>query len=277
MDATRIQWDFLDCPDLLAQEVLAHHGDLSLPVPVVGIAASKGATVRYVPLASDGALTRTRSGYLIHVNYTSPLSRKRFTVAHEIGHILCDELSGTYPGTRYRSSNPPIAIQQEERFCQRFAAYLLIPDETIAEFTAWESLSIVKLQAKARELQVSAPALLWRVLERLPYEGGAILFRIMSKPTDPSDLKLRVDWDVFPNTPKRYIPQFDAVPALSPIHHALTHNQEVLYRDVKMDFGSLRGTKNLLVKSSNGKVLAIVLPPEVDPNVFRCGFQIAAF
>ncbi len=269
-------WTFLERPQEIAEQVRRGHGITTLPVPVAAIAQAEGATIQYVPLASEGALAHTSSGYILKVNEAATSTRRRYTIAHEVGHILCDRLTGTLSGTRYRSSDNNLGIREEERFCQRFAACLLIPDESIAAFAKWEDMSIEKLQEKARELQVSSQALIWRVLERLPNEGGAICFRIMGKPNDLEDMKLRVDWNVFPKTVKKYIARYDSVPQDSPIQRALTHQRTALYEDVKVDFGSLRGKRNLLVKSVGGSVLAIVLPVEVDPLIFKCAAQVVA-
>ena len=202
-----LDWTFLEHPQKLADELRQRHAITTTPIPVVAIAEAEGAVVQYVPLVSEGALTRTSSGYVLRVNEAAVPARRRYTIAHEIAHILCDRLTGTYPGTRYRAGNPSVAIQQEERFCQRFASYLLIPDPSIVEFASWEQISLVKLHAKSRELQVSTRALLWRVIEQLPYEGGALCFRIMPKPNNSADMKLRLDWDTFPKTAKsRHLP-----------------------------------------------------------------------
>jgi len=271
-----LDWTFLERPQQLAQEIHQRHGITSLPVPVAEIARAEGAVVKYEPLASEGALTRTKAGYVLSVNEAAVLARRRYTIAHEIGHILCDQLTGTYPGTRYRAGNQGVGIEQEERFCQRFASFLLIPDWTITDAVTWEQISIDKLRAKAKLLQVSARTLLWRVLEQLPFEGGAIYFQIMGKPNAPSDLKLRVVWSAFPKTTKSYIAPYDAAPLNSAIHNALSYQHEALCLDDKLNFGSLRGKRNLLVKSFGQAVLAIVLPQEIDPAIFRCALQTVA-
>ncbi len=271
-----LNWEFLDRPQALADELRARHGVETIPVPVAVIAEAEGAIIQCGPLLSEGSLTRTNTGYLMRVNEAAAPVRRRFTIAHEIAHILCDRSTGTYSGTRYRAGSEGVGIREEERFCQRFASYLLIPGSSIAEFASWDQVTLVKLHAKARELQVSTRALLWRVLEQLPYEGGALCFRKMAKPNDPSDIRLRLDWATFPNTRKSNIYRFDAVPVASPIRGALGHSREILCTEARVEFGSLRGTRNLLVKAFGQSVVAIVLPGEVDPGVFRSALQTVA-
>ena len=108
--------------------------------------------------------------------------------------------------------------------------------------------------------------MLWRVLEQVPYEGGFIWFRTMSKPTDPKELRLRLDWGVFPKSEKIFLPRYDSVPENSPIRKALEESEERLFRDVKLDFGSLRGKWNLIAKVMGQAVLTILIPKEIDPD-----------
>jgi len=269
-------WSFLDRPKHLAAELLRSHNMLTYPVPVASIAEAEGATVIYEPLAADGVLLRENDGYLMKVNLAASPTRRRYSVAHELGHMICDKMTGTHPAVRYRAASASFGIRAEERFCQQFASYLLMPDDSIADFNAWEKVRIPELRLRARKLNVSAHAFLWRVLEQLPYEGGAICFRVMGKPNNRADIKLRLDWDVFPKTPKSFLARYDAVPDSSPIRQVLGHPHQRLCRDVKLDFGSLRGHRNLLIQAFGQTVLTVVLPPEVDPDIFKCALQVEA-
>lgn len=66
----------------------------SAPVNIVGLARALGVTVRQADLGSNSGgifpdiATGGFSGYTIVVNSAHPRVRKRFTVAHELGHFL---------------------------------------------------------------------------------------------------------------------------------------------------------------------------------------------
>ena len=250
----------------LAVKMRCRHNASRYPVPVISIAENVGATVEYAQILSDGSLGRTEGGYIIKVNETLHPYRQRFTIAHELGHIVFEREAQESSSIRRCSTGTFNNRKEEEQFCNYFAACLLLPDNAIAEFTEWKAISIQKLMVKAHELEVSVDALVWRVLEQTPYEGGTLWFRMMGKPTNPKDIKLRLDWGVFPKTERMYLPRYDAVPKRSPIHQALASPHEKLYHNVEVDFGSLRGRRTLLVKAIGQRVLAIVFPEEVNPS-----------
>jgi len=250
----------------LASEILRRHNVSGYPIPIERIAQNEGANVQYTQILCEGTLSRTEEGYVIRVNRNSPPHRRRFTIAHELGHIVFARLNLKVANTRQCSPESFSNGREEERFCDRFAASLLIPDNAITEFTEWKEISIQRLIRKAHELKVSIKSLIWRVVEQAPYEGGALWFRMMAKPTDPKDVKLRLEWGVFPKNKRMYLPRYDAVPKNSPIYQALTCPGERIYHNVKLDFGSLRGRRTLLMKAIGQQVLAIVLPKEISPN-----------
>ena len=65
-------------------------------------------------------------GLVIKLNVNSSRSRKRFTLAHEVGHLLV----GTVPGHRSASREDPAL----ERACDAIAAELLMPTEDAIAF-----------------------------------------------------------------------------------------------------------------------------------------------
>jgi IrrE N-terminal-like domain len=78
-------------------------------------------------LPFEGGLFRTKGvGLTIKLNSHSPTTRKRFTLAHELGHLLL----GTVPGFRNNSCSDAAL----ERACDSIAAELLMPTQEIANF-----------------------------------------------------------------------------------------------------------------------------------------------
>lgn len=75
---------------------------------------------------TSGMATKTEFGWIIVLNADEAIVRQRFSLAHEIKHILDDGLidfaGGLYPATRGYS-----AEERTERVCDRFAAALLMP------------------------------------------------------------------------------------------------------------------------------------------------------
>jgi hypothetical protein len=73
-----------------------------------------------------GLFNLPERGLVIKLNADSPPFRKRFTLAHEIGHLLL----GTVPGLRSACSEDQVL----ERACDSLAAELLMPSEDAVEF-----------------------------------------------------------------------------------------------------------------------------------------------
>jgi Zn-dependent peptidase ImmA (M78 family) len=149
--------------DPAVKSIILRH-QLRSPVNVTGIAKELGVAVwelKTLPTAISGKIWRDAhggpSGFSIGVNSREPLSRKRFTVAHEIGHLLLHrrkldagifEEDTMYRGTGMNST--------EEIQANQFAADLLMPMGLIHSLMAAGMTGVRDLAA---ELQVSEPAL----------------------------------------------------------------------------------------------------------------------
>lgn len=135
------------------------------PVTVVGIATDLGLKVWSQDLGNGvaGKLSRANltqvgaSGWAIYVNRRDAEVRRRFTVAHEIGHFLLhvpnlDVGEEIQDDTFYRSA----LSSSQERQANEFAADLLMPFHLINSLT--ES-GITEPDELARRLKVSETAM----------------------------------------------------------------------------------------------------------------------
>ena len=118
-----------------AREVLDRFWDLRLPVNVQRIAAGLGGEVGDLPPEErtiSGKVERTENGFRILVNPEEPEHRRRFTIAHEIGHVV---LGHVRPGEKaLRDPHRPWSFLDEdarERAANYFAAELLMPEKTV--------------------------------------------------------------------------------------------------------------------------------------------------
>ena len=90
----------------------------------------------------SGAIKRTEEGFKIFVNAHEPLTRKRFTIAHELGHFFLEDFQ-TNQEEITRTEDiffrfPPETPSDKTREVKAnyFAACLLMPSFLIKEF--WE-------------------------------------------------------------------------------------------------------------------------------------------
>jgi hypothetical protein len=119
-------------PEAAASELLDDCWDGTLPVDPVRVAKSLGVKVLDAPLSEDlsGALVKKQGADpSILLNATDSRNRKRFTCAHEIGHlILRTNEPEQYEYVDYRDQRSSTGTVEEERFANSFAANLLMPD-----------------------------------------------------------------------------------------------------------------------------------------------------
>lgn len=155
-------WTKSPSPDDAAQELLDSLGIARPPVDVEGVAAQCGIPV--LPYAFDDALSGlvidTSHGPVIGVNDLHAPNRQRFTIAHELGHVLLRHLESFHIdlGSTSEDGNPPGYNWRHERAANEFAAALLMPARLVEEAFA-ENQAVAKL---ARLFQVSELAMGFR-------------------------------------------------------------------------------------------------------------------
>lgn len=164
--------------EIRAKDLLADRGCANqIPVPVERIAASLGAAVRYQPFEADdisGLLLRQDGQRpIIGVNSVNASVRQRFTIAHEIGHLLLHEGKGLILDrlvrVNFRDAVSSTATDRQEREANAFAAALLMPDEQIIQqlqhLTSGTHKSDTKIvQSLAKAFDVSRQAMEFRLI-----------------------------------------------------------------------------------------------------------------
>jgi Zn-dependent peptidase ImmA (M78 family) len=136
-------------------------GDAELPVPVEAIAED----LLGLQVAESEDLTV--SGMLlppqrqIWLNAAEGAPRRRFTLAHELGHWVCQHLEGKSAPVYCRAADvhpePTAADRALEREANVFAAELLMPEDEVREAWAGDS------EASAARFGVSGEAMRWRL------------------------------------------------------------------------------------------------------------------
>jgi len=93
------------------------------------------------PFASEAALQPLGDGHAIVLHGDSDERRRRFTIAHEIGHFVL------HPGRprRERGGRVTEAGRMEEREADVFAAELLMPERLVREAVYEQGLDVSRL------------------------------------------------------------------------------------------------------------------------------------
>ena len=102
-------------------------GPFDPPVPIEDIAQAAGiSTISVAPLRRQSAVLMAGHGTLgIILNRDDPPVRRRFSIAHELGHIVIAGSSGV--GNLAPAAHRGQRDTQLERACDYFAACLLMP------------------------------------------------------------------------------------------------------------------------------------------------------
>ena len=102
----------------------------------------------------DGMATYVNNKFpVIVVNGNFPVERKRFTLLHELGHLLLNL--------------PECNVKEEENFCNKFAAEFLFPKNiVIQEFGGKrEHITLTELISTQKKYGISIPAIVYRLVD----------------------------------------------------------------------------------------------------------------
>jgi Zn-dependent peptidase ImmA (M78 family) len=123
-------------------------------VPVESIAEDLlGLMVEEVQLDVSGMLLPAEKR--IFVNAAEPQPRRRFTIAHELGHWVCQCLEGTAAPVMCRPTDVSTAADRAlEREANVFAANLLMPESLVRQ---------VAQDVASAQFEVSDEAMAWRL------------------------------------------------------------------------------------------------------------------
>jgi Zn-dependent peptidase ImmA (M78 family) len=118
--------------------LLEKHGITTAPVNVERI-AKKYADVVCKPLDAEvsGALVPLDAGkYAILVNASQASVRQRFTIAHELGHLILHEYTSPHADRvfRFRDAQSSQGVAVEEIEANQFASELLMPKSLLLEY-----------------------------------------------------------------------------------------------------------------------------------------------
>jgi uncharacterized protein DUF955 len=138
------------------------------PIDVEALAAALGvAAVRPADLVEEGRLDRAGGMTEILVRRDAPAARRRFTIAHELAHLVLDPDGTSGEGRSAR----------EERRCDEIAAALLMPRAWVRDAYADRPRCLATTRALAGEGDVSISAAVTRLDEVLGWGRGLLRFR----------------------------------------------------------------------------------------------------
>jgi hypothetical protein len=141
-------------PERAAQHLRRELSAGGPPVDVEQIAWRMGVDeIVLSAIVGDGRLECREGKTSIYVQVRAGQARRRFTIAHEIAHLWLQENRRDYPGA-------PGGGHEEERFCNAFAAALLMPPSWVRERACAGPSTLDNLDQIASNAKVSLAACL---------------------------------------------------------------------------------------------------------------------
>jgi Zn-dependent peptidase ImmA (M78 family) len=166
-------------PASKVEELLAQFAVRTLPVPVDRIARGLGAQVRFSPLDEElsGMIYISENTPIIGVNSLHHPNRQRFSIAHEIGHLVLhrDLISGKVHVDKEfqvqfmalnRDATSALGTEKIEVQANQFAAELLMPTAMLNQALVGKPFDIDNegpLDELAKKFRVSRQALEYRI------------------------------------------------------------------------------------------------------------------
>ena len=154
--------------ETLAADILERFGG-ALPLDLKRIAEQLGCEIVHRPMSSEvsGLLIRENDRVIIAVNRDDARTRQRFTIAHELGHLVMHPgrplLVDASVRVNARTPTAGFATEVEETEANRFAAALLMPARSIREqlddLDTLGSFSPATIKKMAQQFGVSPAAM----------------------------------------------------------------------------------------------------------------------
>jgi Zn-dependent peptidase ImmA (M78 family) len=144
---------------------------------------------------ADGMLLKGFAGPIIKINSKHNNNRQNFSLAHELGHLLIDNiLAGESPNkVEFRSSTRSNDI---ERLCNISATELLMPEAIFSEYMITIGSSIYSISKLSEIFKVSLRAVLIRVAELSKKTRVGLCWRHW---TNNKSENLTLEWCTKPN------------------------------------------------------------------------------
>jgi Zn-dependent peptidase ImmA (M78 family) len=122
-----------------ARKLLVDAKVTAIPIPTDQLIEYLGAKLTLEPFEGDisGMLFREPSTVVIGVNSAHSTTRRRFTIAHEIGHLILHQgrsiIVDKFVRVNFRDNSSSLGTDREEIEANSFAAELLMPEEMVRQ------------------------------------------------------------------------------------------------------------------------------------------------
>ena len=184
-------------------------GNLRFPIEFPGIAIyRKILRIVAIPQVSgrSGSLVPVEGGFHIFVGINDPSTRRRWTIAHELGHTYFFDISEPRPVSSFGAGSDFI-----ERLCDEFSSELLMPQWSIlnTKHLMFEQFNHASVETDASRYGVSIQAFFIRLGRLEAFKSTsrfALLFENVPNRHSGFARKLRVTTSLVPRVSGMFVP-----------------------------------------------------------------------
>jgi hypothetical protein len=136
-------------------------------IDLAAVAAARDAQVIYRPL--DGCSARLVAGSsraIISVNSGDYTGRKRFSLAHELAHWICDRKTGSFLCAKSDIGPQNAEAKSVEAHANAFASQLILPDYLVRPWAQGKKANLDVASALATDFRVSRTAAAIKLAKR---------------------------------------------------------------------------------------------------------------
>lgn len=145
------------------------------PVDIFELARQMGvAKIETERMVEDGRLEYRPKFVRILLKSGMPDTRHRFTLAHELGHLLLANPDSPLIARRFRPDE-----NREERFCDAFAAAVLLPARWVDEYARTSGESLATARAVAQQSKTSLAASTVRLRDVLDWRMSLLRWQLI--------------------------------------------------------------------------------------------------
>ncbi len=239
------------------------------PVPIEKLVQEANGTVIRCVMPSEGSTTFAGDRFSIRVSTSArdavKRGRERFTIAHELGHVMWRRLMERSDEGALLSDHPfqKRRIEDlEEPFCDVFAASVLVPTEVLR--ARENNLRIDGLIHDSFKWCVSLAVMGWKAVDLVAdCLGAAWLSPGRGREEDP--FKVSVEWSVFAD-PRNEPPKVLAFSRNSVPYDSLFHKRETVIPNVRIGFGHRKWPYTIHLKRVGRKVFGLFLHPTASDS-----------
>lgn len=147
------------------------------PVDVENLARAMGIdAITKATMIEDGRLEQDSRSAVIYLRDGLPESRRRFTIAHELGHRLL--LHPRAPAERYRRR---LVGDSEERLCDEIAAAILLPRQWVMTHFSQAPHTLNTIRRLSGCTNTSMSASLVRLWEVVGWDESLLRFKLVNQ------------------------------------------------------------------------------------------------